>query len=451
MGYLALAFLCSTVFCIADTMTFNSTSQYRLQESTVIAEVPSGFPVGFSLLTSENLQYVAFYDKDHNMTVASRELDLDEWTYQILPSKVGWDSHNDITLALDEAGQLHVSGNMHANPLVYFRTEKSGEIQTLRAFPMTGKEGDRVTYPRFLKDHEGRLVFCYRTGGSGRGAMCYNKYDAESGTWSPLLEKPIMDGEGERSAYPLGPVKGPNGYFHVVWVWRDTPDCATNHHLSYARSGDLVHWESAFGEPVELPLVLAEQRLWIDPIPSGGGIINGCQKLFFDDKNRPVVTYHKSDADGNMQIYASRAEAGQWKIHALTDWEESVPFSGMGSIGFIGIWISGLSRVEPGVLMIDYRHKDYGEGQLFLDEESLRPLDRIFKVVPELPQELRKLESDFEGMEIRRKFDLGDSPEQRERYLIQWETLPKNQDLPRQPPLPEPSVLKVHKIEWNRE
>jgi hypothetical protein len=423
-----------------------ASSHYQLKESIVVAEVPSGFPVGFRLLTSGNTQYVAYYDKDNNMTVASRELGSSDWIRQVLPSRVGWDSHNYITLALDKAGQLHVSGNMHADPLVYFRTEEPGDVRTLRAFPMTGEEGDRVTYPRFLEDQKGRLIFTYRSGGSGRGDTYYNRYDAESRTWSQLVDKPLLDGEGERNAYPLGPVEGPDGFFHLVWVWRDTPDCATNHHLSHARSRDLINWESAFGEPVDLPLVLGEERLWVDPIPSGGGIINGCQELFFDKANRPVVTYHKSDADGNMQIYAARAEAGQWKIHVLTDWEEPVPFSGRGSMGFIGIRISGLSRLEPGILTMTYRHKDYGEGRLFLDEESLRPMDRTFAVAPELPDELEKLESKFPGMGIQRRFDSGQSPEAGVRYLIQWETLDRNYDRPRQPPLPEPSTLRVHKL-----
>jgi hypothetical protein len=423
-----------------------ASSHYQLQESVVVGEVPSGFPVGFRILTSGNTQYVAYYDKDHNMTVASRELGSSEWIRQVLPSRVGWDSHNYITLALDQAGQLHVSGNMHADPLVYFRTEEPGDVRTLRAFPMTGKEGDRVTYPRFLEDHEGRLIFTYRSGGSGRGDTYYNRYDAESRTWSQLVDKPLLDGEGERNAYPLGPVEGPDGFFHLVWVWRDTPDCATNHHLSHARSRDLINWESAFGEPVDLPLVLGEERLWVDPIPSGGGIINGCQELFFDEANRPVVTYHKSDAEGNMQIYAARAGAGKWKINVLTDWEKPVPFSGRGSMGFIGIRISGLSRLEPGILTMTYRHRDYGEGRLFLDEESLRPVDRTFAVAPELPDELGKLESKFPGMGIQRRFDSGQSPEDGVRYLIQWETLDRNHDRPRQPPLPEPSTLRVHKM-----
>jgi len=421
-------------------------SQYRLEETTIISEVPSGFPVGFRLLTTEQLQYVAYYDRDHNMTIASREPGSDQWTRQILPSRVGWDSHNYITMAEDSAGHLHLSGNMHADPLVYFRTEIAGDITTMRAFPMTGEEGDRITYPRFVTDPEGRLIFAYRSGGSGKGTRHFNRYDVATQRWTNMLDTPLLDGEGERNAYPLGPTRGPDGYFHLVWVWRDTPDCATNHNLSHARSRDLINWESAFGEAVDRPLVLAEKRLVIDPIPPGGGIINGCQRLYFDQANRPIVTYHKSDNDGNMQIYAARAEEGVWKHYPLTDWEEPVPFSGYGTMGFIGIKIGGFKQFKPGLLYISYRHKDYGEGRIFVDEATLKPVEESYPIPPELPPELMVLESDFEGMGIRRRFDIGESAEDGVRYMIQWETLSSNHDRPRETPLPEPSLLKLHKL-----
>lgn len=85
------------------------------------------------------------------------------------------------------------------------------------------------------------------------------------------------------------------------WVWRDSADCATNHHLSYARSRDLLQWESAFGDKVELPITFENKSLWVDPIPSGGGIINGGHRLFLDDRQRPVITYHKADTKGSRR------------------------------------------------------------------------------------------------------------------------------------------------------
>jgi hypothetical protein len=421
-------------------------AQFKVEESWDIAKVPSAFPVGFCLLTEGKRQYVAYYDEERRMTIASKALDANKWQYQVLPTEVGWDSHNYITMAVDRDGQLHVSGNMHCVPLIYFRTETPGDITTLKQLPMTGQQETSVTYPQFLADHEGRLIFNYREGGSGRGMRIYNKYELKTRTWSRLLDKPLLDGEGERNAYPLGPVPGPDGWFHLVWVWRDTPDCASNHHLSYARSQDLLHWESVQGQRMELPLKLDQESLWVDPIPSGGGIINGCEKLTFDTDNRPIVSYHKSDDAGNMQVYAARPAGRGWIRHVLTDWSKPIHFGGHGSMGFIGISIGELSQVAPGILTMSYRHRDYGSGRLVIDEKTLRPLEKTVEIAREYPAELDQIHGDFDGMEVQRSVDIGDSGSGAVRYMLQWETLGKNRDRPRQPPLPGPSTLRLYQL-----
>ncbi|MBT7068107.1 MAG: hypothetical protein HN919_17550 [Verrucomicrobia bacterium] len=150
----------------------------------------------------------------------------------------------------------------------------------------------------------------------------YNAYDLKTKIWTRLLDTPLTDGQGKMNAYMQGPLRGPDGFFHMIWVWRDTPDCATNHDLSYARSKDLIHWESAFGDKVNLRLTISEKALWIDPIPSGGGIINGGAKLCCDSDTRPIVNDHKSDKDGHMQVYAARPENNKWVRHQLTDWDK---------------------------------------------------------------------------------------------------------------------------------
>ncbi len=419
----------------------------RIEESLDIAEVPSGFPVRFCLLTHGNRQYVAYYDKERRMTVAARRLDSPEWQYQVLPTKIGWDSHNYVTMAVDDAGHLHVSGNMHAVPLIYFRTSKPHDITTLeRIASMTGRNEQRCTYPRFMRDADNRLIFHYRDGGSGNGNEIYNVYDLQTRTWKRMLDKPLTDGGGKMNAYALGPTHGPDGWFHMVWVWRDTPDCATNHHLSHARSKDLLNWESASGEKLNLPMTIDDQSAWVDPIPSGGGIINGCHNLVFDGEHRPVITYHKSDSNGHMQIYAARFEKGKWVIRQLTRWDKPIHFSGCGSMGFIGISISGLSRVEPGIFTMTYRHRDYGSGLLVIDEATLRPTEKTITPAKEYPEELERPRIDFEGITIRRANDIGSPEEEGVRYILQWETLGPNQDRPRDPPLPEPSLLRLHKL-----
>jgi hypothetical protein len=421
-------------------------SPFVIEEALDIAEVPSGFPVRFCLLTAGKHQYVGYYDKDHRMTIASRNLDSNKWQYQVLPSKVGWDSHNYITMAVDREGHLHVAGDMHCVKLIYFRTDKPGDITTLKKYAMTSEAEDKVTYPKFLTDKQGELIFNYRDGSSGNGRRIYNKYNRNTRSWSRLMDKPLLDGEGKRNAYPMGPVRGPNGWYHIVWVWRDTPDCATNHHLSYARSKDLIHWESASGEKVELPMTSGNMSLCVDPIESGGGIINGCQKLIFDTDNRPIITYHKSDTNGNMQIYATRFEDGNWMPHQLTDWSKPVKFSGYGSMGFIGIKISELIRVAPGTLTMTYRHRDYGSGRLVIDEKTLRPISKEITIPRGYPEEMIRPRIDFKGIEIQRTGDIGTSGEEGIHYVLQWETLGRNFDRPRKPPLPKPSMLSLYKL-----
>ncbi len=419
---------------------------YRVAERLTIDTVPSWFPVGFCLLTHGERQYVAYYDAEHRMKVAVRDLGEEEWHKVTLPSEVGWDSHNYLTLALDSRGELHLSGNMHCDPLIYFRTSQAGEIDSFERKPMLGRQEQRCTYPRFLRDAAGTLLFTYRDGGSGNGRRFYNAYDPERRSWSRFLATPLFDGGGERNAYPHPIVRGPDGLFHVVWVWRDTPDCATNHDLSYARSRDLKRWEAADGTPVELPLTLEQTALTVDPIPSHGGIINGCQRLVFDRRGRPMISYHKADEEGHMQIFVTRFEEGGWKSRAVTQWEQVVTFGGKGAMPFIGIRISGLEPVEPDLWTLTYRHRDHGSGRLYLREDTLEPVEGPADTASPLPPELRQPSLEFEGMRVKLAHDSGEATEPGVQYVLRWETLPPNHDRRREPPLPPASPLELVKL-----
>ena len=432
--------------CAAAAGAAGADGAYRVAECIDIEKVPSWFPVGFSLLTHEGRQYAAYYDAEHRMTVASRTLDEKTWRYVRLGPKIGWDSHNSVTMALDANGCVHLSGNMHCVPLIYFRMAEAGDIGTFKRQAMTGTGENRCTYPSFLKDLDGRLIFNYRLGGSGNGMRLYNRYDAKTRTWSRLLDTPLFDGQGRRNAYPAGPSLGPDRRFHVAWVWRDTPDCATNHHLSYARSKDLIHWETAAGKGVKLPLTLGQEALCVDPIPSGGGIINGCERLAFDSAGRPMISYHKSDPNGHMQVFVARFEGGRWLSRAVTRWDKRIVFSGRGAMGFIGIRISGLTPGGPGTWYLTTRHRDYGSGRIVLDDKTLDPVDRPVAAARRLPKAVSAREIDFEGIGTKTAGDLGRSGHDGVRYLLKWETLPPNQDRPRKGKLPGPATLKLFKL-----
>jgi hypothetical protein len=432
-------------FLIAGMLLcFAAAAEPVVDEVIGITPVWTGHPVGFCLVTHPPDQFAAFYDADRRMVTAQRKLDAAAWTFQVLPENIGWDSHNYITMVIDDDGYIHLSGNMHVDPLVYFRTEKPRDITTFKRIPsMTGELEDRTTYPRFFHDADGRLLFTYRHGKSGDGNQIYNVYDDETQTWQRLLDKPLTDGEGKRNAYLNGPITGPDGRYHLCWVWRETPDCATNHDPSYARSPDLIHWEDSAGNPLELPITLATSDI-VDPVPPGGGVINGNCCIGFDLAKRPVVTCHKYDEDGNIQIYNVRREKEGWKVYQLTDWDWRWDFSGGGTIEF-KVRVQPV-RVQDGDLVQGWRADGRESGTWRLDPETLKPVEKLPAPPPSIPEALRKTQSDFPGMQPRFAFSGGQTEAPGVRYLMRWESLGRHRDRPRKKPWPEPIMLRLYRL-----
>jgi hypothetical protein len=417
-------------------------------ENTVLEKIPvdrvwAATPVGFALETVDDRQFICFYDVDRVMTAGQRKLGSKEWTFQKLPSTLGWDSHNYVEMTLDDDGFIHISGNMHVVPLVYFRSTRPYDVTSLvPVHRMTGEKEDKVTYPKFMRGAVNELIFTYRDGSSGKGDQIYNIYDHAARSWSRLLDRPLTDGQGKMNAYFQGPVLGPDGYFHMTWVWRDTIHCETNHDLSHARSKDLVHWETMDGTPIELPIHLGTPGVVVDPVKIKEGMINGNGKIGFDSQNRIILAYHKFDADGNTQLYNARWEDGAWKIYQTSDWNYRWYFSGGGSI-------IGEIRITPvtlrdGKLTQGFSHIKAGSKTWVLDEETLKPVGTI--TIPPLPEEIRTVRSDFPEMRVKTASDTGKS-ESGSRYMLRWETLPNHRDAARPKPWPEPVMLELYKLQ----
>lgn len=412
-----------------------------------IGYVPAGFPVNFSLLTHGNRQYVAYYDSAHQLTVACRKLNSKKWDYQKLDSKVGWDSHNYLSMAIDKLGYIHLSGNMHSSPFIYFKSSKPYDIHSIvKLNRMIGKEEDVTTYPEFITDPKGQLIFHYRYGRSGNGYEVYNILDVQTQQWKRLLDKPLTDGKSLRNAYMQGPILGTDGYYHLIWVWRDSPDCSTNHSLSYARSKDLLHWESIRGEKVDLPITVDYPQLIVDPTPVKGGLINIGIKTGFDSKNNVVIGYHKYDSNGNTQLFISRFEEGKWINKQLTNWDYRWDFKGMGTIVNEILIESPRPSGKPGELIFGYHHNTkYGNGQIVINEKTLEPI-RSEAFETGYPARLDTVESTFPGMLVNIAFDKGKSPDQSRKYLLRWETLSPNRDQKRTGTLPPASMLRLYEL-----
>ncbi len=404
--------------------------------------VPASFPVNFALFTSNEIQYVAFYDSAHQMTVARRNINDSVWDYHHLDSKVGWDSHNYLALFVDREGYIHLSGNMHSNQLIYYRSTIPYDMHSLQPFHiMTGIEEDMVTYPEFIEGPDGELIFHYRYGRSGSGHEVFNIWEGEDKKWVRMLGKPLTDGRGIMNAYMQGPLLGPDRYYHLIWVWRDTPDCRTNHTLSYARSKDLLNWESIRGENVELPVTIDYVQLYVDTTPVDGGLINTGIRLGFDADSNVLIGYHRYDSTGNTQLFLSRFQEGRWISSKVTEWNYRWDFKGYGTI------INEL-LIEPpkpsyinNYIVFGYHHIKYGNGQIVIDGKTLMPL-RTEALETVYPGELDSLHSPVPEMIINKVFDSGKAPGGKQ-YLLRWETLKPNRDLKQQENIPPPTMLEL--------
>ncbi|MFU8779814.1 MAG: BNR repeat-containing protein [Kiritimatiellia bacterium] len=441
IAFAAMAMIASVMFVSARDMD--------VMEKIVVDSIWPGTRVGYALLTHGDRQYVAYYDSDRNMAVAQRKRGETEFSKTVLPSRQTWDSHNYITMALDKRGYLHLSGNMHVDNLVYFRSTQPGDASTLQQIPaMVGKQENRVTYPKFMQDPDGNLIFHYRHGGSGNGLEVYNVYDPDTQTWRRLLDQPLISGNGKSNAYMRGPMRGPQGWYHLLWMWRDTPDVATNHDLSYARSRDLLHWQTAAGVPLTLPITPADTSTVVDPVPVKGGLHNSNHHLGFDSKGNVVVTYFKHDESGDTQAYAARPTDGQWVIKQISDWKGRHIFRGGGSGPSTFGTALGLKAPRQhgeGKLALPVHHWLAGQGLLVFDEQTLAPLGTAPERKP-YPAALSTVISTFPGMQVNWQSDSGSTPDENSRYVLRWETLGTNRDRPREGPLPESQALVLYKI-----
>ncbi|MFZ6757451.1 BNR-4 repeat-containing protein [Undibacterium sp. Ji50W] len=373
--------LASSHLAIADTSAPTPVSAPASAPAQVpisieaIDKVWSGHSVPFAMTTSKDHLYLAYYDANRQLTVAQRPLNApSHWVYHKLDTWLGWDSHNLIAMALDASGAVHIAANMHVDPLTMFRSDASGDVRSLQRMSkmLDAAREKAMTYPVFLKNHQGQLIFKYRDGSSGRGNEIYTIYDEKSQSWKALTNSPLTDGEGQRNAYFMGPTRGSDGYFHVAWVWRESPSAETNHDLSYAKSRDLVHWERADGSALTLPIRLKQAEI-VDPVPVGGGMINNNTVLGFDEAGRAIITYHKYDAAGNTQIWLARHEKAGWKLKQISAWTNyRWDFKGNGSLNS-EIFVEGARPGKPGQLLVAVTR--LGQRLEFtLDSRSLEPV-----------------------------------------------------------------------------
>ncbi|TRZ41598.1 BNR repeat-containing protein [Robertkochia solimangrovi] len=266
---------------------------------------------GKAVTTFENIQFTAYYNEKGKMVLAKRKVGTENWEIKETPySGNVKDAHNSISLAVDSDGYLHISWDQHNEPLRYVKSTAPFGLELTEELPMTGLQEERVTYPEFQNLPDGKLLFLYRSGESGRGNLVINSYDPVTGKWKQIQDN-LIDGEEQRSAYWQTAV-GPEGSLYLSWVWRETWDVSTNHDMCFAVSHDGgKSWERSNGEKYELP-IKAETAEIAWKINQNSSLINQTSMTVSENSEPFITTYWETD--GIPQYKVIFRMNGQWEM-----------------------------------------------------------------------------------------------------------------------------------------
>ncbi len=283
-----------------------------------------------ALVTFKGVQYASFYDAAQYVVLAKRLVGTSNWQTQRTPyTGDATDAHKSISLMIDGAGIVHVAWGQHNNALNYAKGIKPGSLELGPKLDMTGNKENKLSYPEFYRLANGNLIFLYRDGGSGNGNLIINHYNTQTGRWKRLQDN-LIDGEGQRNAYwQLATDKA--GTIHLSWVWRETPDVASNHDLAYACSKDGgITWQKATGELYKLPITAATAE-YACKIPQKSELINQTS-MFADDKGNPfIATYWREEGDQVPQYHLVYKNENEWKVSNLAFRKSAFSLSGQGS------------------------------------------------------------------------------------------------------------------------
>jgi BNR repeat-containing family member len=315
------------------------TTAAQKQLNVTLTEVDSGWAsnsvnaVVFrknSLVTYKDTQFIAFYDQQQFVVLGKRRSGEKKWQLkQTVYKGNATDAHNTISIMVDGDGYLHLSWDHHNNPLRYCKSREPGSLDMTTKIPMTGIAESSVSYPEFYKRPGGDLLFLYRDGGSGRGNLVINKYSVASKQWNQLHSN-LIDGEGKRNAY-WQTCTDTKGTIHLSWVWRESPDVASNHDMCYARSMDGgISWEKSTGEKYQLP-VTASSAEYAFHIPQQSELINQTS-MSADARGNPYIASYWRDAGSDIPQYHIIYKKGkQWQVQNPGFRKTAFSLGGMGT------------------------------------------------------------------------------------------------------------------------
>ena len=211
------------------------------------------------VISYNNYQYVPYWNDDHQLVLARRNLEAENVTILEFDHKLSRpdDAHNSTCVGISPIdGRLHLSFDHHNQPLNYMHSkadflDSPPEELSRDQFSEVGgifEDGieSQVTYPRFFSDSSGMLYFFYRSGSAGSGDSYLHKHQADGNTWTRVGKVFSGDGQYEgflgtfdsRNAYLHDLIFDENDRLHASWTYRETGGFNSNHDVHYAYSDD---------------------------------------------------------------------------------------------------------------------------------------------------------------------------------------------------------------------
>jgi hypothetical protein len=309
----------SILLCACCFFTGNLFSQQRISAKTIL--VSNNAWAGNSINTVvfrknavcsyKQTQFISYYNNDGYVVLGKRNLNSSIWQLTTTSFKGNIaDAHNSISIIVDGDGYLHMAWNHHGNKLHYSKSVAPGSLTMTDELSMTGIAETNVTYPEFYVLPKGDLLFLYRDGSSGKGNLVITRYNLKAKQWKQR-HKNLIDGEGKRNAYWQACVDA-KGTIHISWVWRESPDVASNHDMCYAKSTDGgVTWINSKNEQYALP-VTAGTAEYVCRIPQKSELINQTS-MCADENGHPfIASYWKDAGDSIPQYHIIYNKAGNW-------------------------------------------------------------------------------------------------------------------------------------------
>jgi len=343
-----------------------------------------------NVVTTATTQYAAWWDSHQNPIIGKRYLSGGPWTTFDLSRITGnpffapapQDGHNVLSVAVDAAGYIHISGNMHDTPLIYVRSTNPWDITAWAAGAMVGTQEASVTYPQFVTMPDNTLLFFYRDGVAGAGNVILNVWNPGPKTWTRRAT--VLTGAGltpVQSPYIDQPAVGADGSLHLFAVYRVGASYTGTHDIGHMKStNNGVTWTSITGAALTLPVAAYGSTggtgsilPMASPVTAGTvGLINQCGAAV-DLAGHP----HAADWRQNAVTPTTYELHHVW--HDGAAWHDDIEYTLTGTAGS-----DTRSIARPGVLcppdgrtLILWRDNFNEPAALYCHDVSAAPIVRV--------------------------------------------------------------------------